>query len=79
MLTQVTENPLKAEYFLPDLVQELLEQNKATVKVLKSEDKWYGVTYKEDKKDIVKAIKKMKSQGRYPEVLWEKQDRGCQL
>ena len=76
MLTQVTANTLKVEYFLPDLVQELLQENKATVKVLKSEDKWYGVTYRKDKKDIVEAIKKMKAQGRYPDALWKNQDRG---
>ena len=43
------KNPLKCEYFLPFVVDELLQEKKATVKVLKSEDKWYGVTYKEDK------------------------------
>ena len=42
-------NPLKAEYFLPSVVTELLEEGKARVKVLRSADKWYGVTYKEDK------------------------------
>lgn len=76
MSKEVPMNPLKAEYFLPDLVQELLQENKATVKVLKSKDKWYGVTYRKDKKDIVEAIKKMKAQGRYPDVLWKNQDRG---
>ena len=40
------KNPLKCEYFLPFVVDELLQEKKATVKVLKSEDKWYGVTYK---------------------------------
>ena len=63
-------NPLKAEYFLPSVVQELLEENKTTVQVLKSEDKWYGVTYKEDKEDVVNAIKKLKANGVYPEILW---------
>ena len=42
-------NPLKGEYFLPSVVSELLAEDKADVKVLKSLDKWYGVTYKEDK------------------------------
>ena len=45
----VKTNPLKAEYFLPSVVTELLEEGKARVKVLRSADKWYGVTYKEDK------------------------------
>ena len=42
-------NPLKCEYFLPSVVSELLTENKATVSVLTSTDRWYGVTYKEDK------------------------------
>ena len=65
------KNPLKCEFFLPSVVGELLEEGKATVEVLKSEDKWYGVTYKEDKPVVVAAIKKMKADGKYPEKLWE--------
>ena len=49
-------NPLKCEYFLPFVVDELLGEKRATVKVLKSMDKWYGVTYKEDKPVVVAAI-----------------------
>lgn len=67
------ENPLKGEYFLPSVVQELLEEDKATVEVLKSEDKWYGVTYKEDKAVVTEAIQGMKAAGKYPENLWEKE------
>ena len=64
-------NPLKCEYFLPFVVDELLQEKKATVKVLKSEDKWYGVTYKEDKPMVMEAVQKMKNQGLYPQKLWE--------
>lgn len=64
-------NPLKCEYFIPFVVDELLKGNKATVKVLKSQDKWYGVTYKEDKAMVVNAIADMKAKGMYPENLWE--------
>ena len=64
-------NPMKCEYFLPSVVGELLEEEKATVEVLKSEDKWYGVTYKEDKAVVTAAIRKMKENGRYPLYLWE--------
>ncbi len=64
-------NPLKCEYFLPFVVDELLGEGKATVKVLKSMDKWYGVTYKEDKPVVVEAIRKMKESGLYPQNLWE--------
>lgn len=65
------ENPLKGEYFLPGVVDQLLKEGKAQVKVLKSTDKWYGVTYKEDKESVVDAIQSMKDKGLYPEVLWE--------
>ena len=64
-------NPLKCEYFLPFVVDELLTEKKATVKVLKSMDKWYGVTYKEDKPVVVAAIQKLKDEGLYPQKLWE--------
>lgn len=67
----LAENPMKCEYFLPAVVSNLLEENRATVAVLKSADKWYGVTYKEDKPVVVAAIQKMKENGRYPEHLWE--------
>ena len=65
------ENPMKCEYFLPAVVSKLLEEEKAAVAVLKSADKWYGVTYKEDKPVVVAAIQKMKDEGLYPENLWE--------
>ena len=65
-------NPLKCEYFLPSVVSNLLKKEKATVKVLNSEDKWYGITYKEDKPVIVKAISQMKDKGLYPKGLWTK-------
>ncbi len=64
---EVQQNPLKAEYFLPMVVGEMIREEKATVEVLKSEDKWYGVTYKEDKEAVVTAITKLNEQGVYPE------------
>ena len=64
-------NPLKCEYFIPTVVDELLKSGKATVKVLHSSDKWYGVTYKEDKAVVVQAVRDMKAKGLYPEKLWE--------
>ena len=67
----LAENPMKGEYFLPSVVGELLEENKADVQVLKSMDKWYGVTYKEDKPVVVNAIRAMKAEGKYPVSLWE--------
>ena len=66
----IAENPLKGEYFLPTVVSNLLSQHKARVKVLRSNDKWYGVTYKEDKPTVVAALKEMREKGLYPEKLW---------
>ena len=67
----IKESPMKCEYFLPEVVSGLLKEDRATVAVLSSTDKWYGVTYKEDKPVVVAAIKKMKEDGKYPEKLWE--------
>lgn len=64
-------NPLKCECYLPAIVSELLAEEKATVTVLKSHDKWHGVTYKEDKPVVVKAIQDLKDSGLYPEYLWK--------
>lgn len=67
---ELEKNPLKCEFFLPSVVGELLEEDKAVVDVLKSTDRWYGVTYKEDKQTVVAAIRSMKEQGLYPQHLW---------
>lgn len=64
------ENPLKAEFFLPSVVDSLLKKGKATVRVLRTPDRWYGVTYRDDKPVIVEAIRAMRKQGMYPDVLW---------
>lgn len=60
------ENPMKCEYYLPGVVSDLLGEKRATVAVLKSADKWYGVTYKEDKPVVMEAIRKMEEEGLYP-------------
>ncbi|NLB78102.1 MAG: nucleotidyltransferase [Clostridiaceae bacterium] len=65
-------NPLKAEFFLPSVVGDILKEEKGNVQVLKSQDKWYGVTYKEDKERVVNAIAKFKKDGLYPEKLWDR-------
>ncbi len=65
------KNPLKCEYFLPTVVTELLDEKKAAVRLLRSHDKWYGVTYREDKPVVVAAIDKMTKDGLYPEDLWK--------
>ena len=67
----LAQDPLKAEYFLPGVVTQLLEEGRARVKVLRSSDKWYGVTYKEDKPQVVRAIAEKTAAGLYPDRLWE--------
>ena len=62
---ELPKNPMKAEYFLPFAVDRLLKEGKASVQVLNSQDKWYGVTYKEDKKMVADAIAALKRM--YPE------------
>lgn len=67
----IEKNPLKAEYFLPSVVDRLIKDGKAEVKVLHSHDRWYGVTYKEDKESVTAALQAMKDKGEYPDVLWK--------
>ena len=68
---KVALNPLKSECFIPIEVDNLLKKDKATVKVLSSKDKWFGVTYKEDKPFVQASVKALKENGVYPEKLWE--------
>ncbi len=67
----ISENPMKGEYLLPLAVERVLKEGKATVKVLPSRDKWYGVTYKEDKESVMAALQSMKDKGLYPDKLWK--------
>ena len=64
-------NPLKCEYFLPLPISQLIKEKKATVKVLTSADRWYGVTYAADKPVVVAALKAMTEEGKYPDGLWK--------
>ncbi len=66
------DNMLKCEYFLPFVVDDLLKEDKATVRVLPTSEKWYGVTYKEDKALVVDALKEKAESGEYPLCLWKK-------
>ena len=67
----IREDPLKGEFFLPSAVDVLLKNGKASVKVLHTPDRWYGVTYREDKPALMKALAHMQETGVYPEKLWE--------
>ena len=64
------KNPEKAEMFLPSVVSQLIEADKATVKVLRTDDKWYGVTYAADKPAVIAALRAFAEEGKYPDSLW---------
>lgn len=61
---------VKAEYLLPEVIGKMLRENRATVKVLETADKWFGVTYKEDKEAVVKALRTLVDAGVYPDCLF---------
>ena len=69
-LSEIPEGEVKREYLLPTNVDKLIKSGKASVKVLETKDKWFGVTYKEDKESVVAAFKKLIADGVYPENLW---------
>lgn len=64
-------NPMKGEYLLPNVVRDLLAEGSATVDVLSTPDKWYGVTYHEDKAGVVAAMAEKTAEGVYPAPLWK--------
>ena len=64
-------NPMKGEYLIPKVTDQLIREGKATCKVLESKDKWYGVTYREDKESVSNALQSMKDKGLYPDILWK--------
>lgn len=68
-LEQNKEN-LKAEFYLPLIVNKMLQNKKASVKVLESDSKWFGVTYSGDKEKAQNEIKRLKENGVYPKKLW---------
>ena len=67
--TTEKENPLKAEFYLPFAVNDMMEKGIAETTVAKTNDKWYGMTYIADKDDVVKAIADMTEKGIYPEKM----------
>ena len=71
LTNQLPQNPMKAEYLLPRSVDGLLKAGKAAVRVLKSADRWYGVTYAADKPMVVAALAKLTEEGKYPNGLWK--------
>ena len=71
LTTALQSNPQKAEFFLPSEVNRLLQSGEAVVQVLSSHDRWYGVTYQDDKPVVMQAISQMVADGLYPEALWK--------
>lgn len=70
-LSNISDNPMKKEYLLPNIVAELLREDRINVKVLETHDKWFGVTYAEDKEYVQNAFKQLIENGVYPEKLWK--------
>lgn len=70
--TTAKEDPMKGEFYIPKVVDALIREGVASVKVMSSNDKWYGVTYQEDKPMVKAGIKSLMDKGLYPEKLWEK-------
>ena len=69
-LSNVEEGDIKKEYLLPNIVDKLLKEGRANVKVLETQDRWFGVTYKEDKESVQKAFEGLIKDGVYPADLW---------
>ena len=70
-LANVEEGDLKSEYLLPNIVDKLLKEERANVKVLETQDRWFGVTYKEDKETVQEAFRELIADGVYAEMLWK--------
>ena len=69
--TKAVENPLKAEYYLPSVPDQLICEGKAQVRVLPVHERWYGVTYHDDLAHINEAMRRLCADGTYPEKLWQ--------
>ena len=69
-LENLKEGDSKSEYLLPKIIDKLVKAGKARVEVLETKDKWFGVTYKEDKETVVEAIRSLIAEGAYPERLY---------
>ncbi len=67
----VAKNPLKCEYFLPLIPNLLIQEGKGSVRVLNTDERWYGVTYHADLEKVQAAIEQMRASGQYPRKLWK--------
>ncbi len=66
----LAKNPLKCEFYLPSVANAQIQENTATIRVLHTDETWYGVTYREDLASVQEAIAKMRAEGKYPEHLF---------
>lgn len=66
----LAKNPLKCEFYLPSVANAQIQENTATIRVLHTDEIWYGVTYREDLASVQEAIAKMRAEGKYPEHLF---------
>ena len=69
-LNNISDNPLKSEYLLPIIIDKLIKNNEANVKLLETKDKWFGVTYAEDKDFVIKSFKELINKGIYKTPLF---------
>lgn len=67
----LSKNPEKCEFYLPFAADNLIQQRRASVRVLTSDETWYGVTYREDLASVKAAIAKMHEEGKYPDILFD--------
>ena len=70
-LGSIEGNEMKAEYLIPTIIGDMVEEGLADVHVLPTSDKWFGVTYKEDKAFVVSSFGELVEQGVYKKKLWE--------
>ena len=66
----IEKNPMKCEYVIPTTIGEMVAAKQCKVKMLSSKDQWFGVTYREDKPEVMARIQEMKDAGIYPDILW---------
>lgn len=69
-LDNINNNPLKAEYLIPIIIDNLIKQNRVKVTLLESKDKWFGVTYQEDRISVMNSFRELIKKGVYPEKLY---------
>ncbi len=70
LLNDTKTDPLKSEFLLPEIIDQCIREDIARVKAMPVSERWYGITYREDKPKVMKALEKLTLEGRYPDNLW---------